>query len=128
MFKDNESVNFLQDPDVTNKLSNCKALSDVNPSDYDVLFYVGGKILRSPLDVMFVNGVVGVGYRARTSHRSLEGSQKCGDHYSGKVTLLYKCSPIVPGILIIERAILTVLEERLIGRCCMSWTRVSTSH
>jgi len=41
-FKDDESVRFLQDPDVTNKLSNCKALSDVNPKDYDAVFYVGG--------------------------------------------------------------------------------------
>lgn len=43
-FKDNESVKFLQDPDVTNKLSNCKALSDVNPREYDAIFYVGGTI------------------------------------------------------------------------------------
>jgi len=42
MFKDDESVNFLQDPDVKNKLSNCKKLSDVNASDYDAIFYVGG--------------------------------------------------------------------------------------
>jgi len=41
-FKDDESVKFLQDPDVTNKLSNCKTLSDVNPNDYDAVFYVGG--------------------------------------------------------------------------------------
>ena len=43
MFKDDESVKFLQDPDVTNKFSNCKALSDVNPSEYDAVFYPGGK-------------------------------------------------------------------------------------
>jgi len=42
MFKDDESVKFLQDPDVTNKFSNCEALSDVNPSEYDVVFYPGG--------------------------------------------------------------------------------------
>ena len=42
-FKDDESVRFLQDPDVTNKLSNCKTLSDVNSSDYQAVFYVGGK-------------------------------------------------------------------------------------
>jgi len=41
-FKDNESVKFLQDPDVKNKLSNCKTLSDVDPSNYDAIFYVGG--------------------------------------------------------------------------------------
>lgn len=43
-YKDDESVKFLQDPDVTNKLSNCKALSDVNPSEYDAIFYVGGEV------------------------------------------------------------------------------------
>jgi len=93
MFKDDESVNFLQDPDATNKLSNCKTLTDVNPSDYDVVFYVGGNILRSPPNVTFVNGVVGVGYRAWTSHRSLEGSQKCGNRYSGKVTFTVQVLP-----------------------------------
>jgi len=41
-FKDDESVKFLQDPDVTNKLSNCKTLEDVNPSEYEAIFYVGG--------------------------------------------------------------------------------------
>ncbi|KAF9648705.1 class I glutamine amidotransferase-like protein [Thelephora ganbajun] len=41
-FKDDESVKFLQDPDVTNKFSKCKTLSDVNPSEYDAVFYVGG--------------------------------------------------------------------------------------
>ena len=44
MFKDDESVKFLQDPDVTNKFSNCKTLSDVNPSEYDAVFYPGGKV------------------------------------------------------------------------------------
>ena len=43
-FKDDESVKFLQDPDVTNKFSNCKALSDVNPGEYDAVFYVGGRV------------------------------------------------------------------------------------
>ncbi|KAF9787426.1 class I glutamine amidotransferase-like protein [Thelephora terrestris] len=41
-FRDDESVKFLQDPDVSNKFSNCEALSDVNPKDYDAVFYVGG--------------------------------------------------------------------------------------
>jgi len=41
-FKDDESVKFLQDPDATNLLSNCKTLSDVKPSEYDAIFYVGG--------------------------------------------------------------------------------------
>jgi len=47
-FKDDESVRFLQDPDVTDKLSNCKSLSDVIPSEYQAVFYVGGKVFDSP--------------------------------------------------------------------------------
>lgn len=43
-FKDDESVKFLQDPDATDLLSNCKALSDVKPSEYDAIFYVGGRV------------------------------------------------------------------------------------
>ena len=45
-FKDDESVRFLQDPDVTSKLSNCKPLSVVVSSDYQAVFYVGGKLFR----------------------------------------------------------------------------------
>jgi len=41
---------------------------------------------------------------------------------------LHECFLIVPGVLTIELAILTVLEGRLIGRCCMSWACVSTFH
>jgi putative intracellular protease/amidase len=61
MFKDDESVKFLQDPDVTNKLSNCKTLSDVNPSEYDAVFYVGGKVSSSRSAVACTNGDVGAG-------------------------------------------------------------------
>lgn len=50
-FKDDESVKFLQDPDATNLFSNCKALSDVKPSDYDAIFYVGGRVTISRLGV-----------------------------------------------------------------------------
>ena len=42
-FTDDESVKFLQDPNVTDKRSNCKALSDVDPGEYIAIFYVGGK-------------------------------------------------------------------------------------
>ena len=42
-FTDDESVKFLEDPDVTSKRSNCKALSDVDPGEYVAIFYVGGK-------------------------------------------------------------------------------------
>ena len=43
-FKDDESVKYLQDPDVAKKLADCKTLSDVNPSDYDAIFYPGGTV------------------------------------------------------------------------------------
>ncbi|GAB1519261.1 hypothetical protein RhiTH_002327 [Rhizoctonia solani] len=42
MFKDDESVKFLQDPEVKQKFASAKKLSDVNPADYDAIFYVGG--------------------------------------------------------------------------------------
>ena len=42
MFTDDESVKFLQDPEVKQKLENAKKLSDVDPKDYDAIFYVGG--------------------------------------------------------------------------------------
>ncbi|KAH8834764.1 class I glutamine amidotransferase-like protein [Flagelloscypha sp. PMI_526] len=43
MFKDDdESVKFLQDPIVKEKLENTKTLSEVKSSDYDAIFYVGG--------------------------------------------------------------------------------------
>ncbi|CAE6429783.1 unnamed protein product [Rhizoctonia solani] len=42
MFKDDESVKFLQDPEAKQKFADAKKLSDVNPSDYDAIFYVGG--------------------------------------------------------------------------------------
>jgi len=44
MFKDDESVKFLQDPGVAKQFSSCKTLSDVNPSEYDAVFYPGGKV------------------------------------------------------------------------------------
>lgn len=42
MFTDNQSVQFLQDAEVTQKLANAKKLSDVNASEYDAIFYPGG--------------------------------------------------------------------------------------
>ncbi|KAH8834790.1 class I glutamine amidotransferase-like protein [Flagelloscypha sp. PMI_526] len=41
-FKDDESVKFLQDPIVKEKLANAKVLSEVKASDYNAIFYVGG--------------------------------------------------------------------------------------
>ncbi|THG97419.1 hypothetical protein EW145_g7618 [Phellinidium pouzarii] len=42
MFKDDESVKFLNDNLVKAKLQNAKVLKSVNASDYDAVFYVGG--------------------------------------------------------------------------------------
>ena len=44
MFKDEESVQFLKDPVVTKKFSDSKTLSDVNPKEYDTVFYPGGEV------------------------------------------------------------------------------------
>ncbi|KAF9787459.1 class I glutamine amidotransferase-like protein [Thelephora terrestris] len=41
-YKDDESVKFLQDQDVVDKLEKCKKISEVNSSEYDAIFYVGG--------------------------------------------------------------------------------------
>ncbi|KAH9482967.1 Glyoxalase 3 [Psilocybe cubensis] len=41
-FKDEDSVKFLNDPTVKEKLANAKKLSDVQFKDYDAIFYVGG--------------------------------------------------------------------------------------
>ncbi|TEB30212.1 class I glutamine amidotransferase-like protein [Coprinellus micaceus] len=39
---DKESVQFLKDETVSQKLANAKKLSEVNLKDYDAIFYVGG--------------------------------------------------------------------------------------
>ncbi|TEB36550.1 ThiJ/PfpI [Coprinellus micaceus] len=39
---DKESVSFLEDETVKQKLANAKKLSEVNVKDYDAIFYVGG--------------------------------------------------------------------------------------
>ncbi|EJD01245.1 class I glutamine amidotransferase-like protein [Fomitiporia mediterranea MF3/22] len=41
-FTDDESVKFLRDDVVKQKFANAKKLTDVNPSQYDAIFYVGG--------------------------------------------------------------------------------------
>jgi len=41
-FKDDQSVNFLNDETVQRKLANAKKLSDVSAADYDAVFIVGG--------------------------------------------------------------------------------------
>jgi putative intracellular protease/amidase len=42
MFKDEESVKFLSDPEVQANLVSAKTLSEVQAADYDAVFYVGG--------------------------------------------------------------------------------------
>ena len=42
MYKDDQSVAFLSDETVKQKLAAAKKLSDVNASEYDAIFYVGG--------------------------------------------------------------------------------------
>ncbi|CAE6480553.1 unnamed protein product [Rhizoctonia solani] len=39
---DEESVKFLQDPEVTEKLATAKKLADVDPKQYDAVLYIGG--------------------------------------------------------------------------------------
>lgn len=42
MFTDDESVKFLNDPEVKEKLAKAKKLSEVNEAEYAAIFYVGG--------------------------------------------------------------------------------------
>jgi putative intracellular protease/amidase len=42
MFTDDECVKFLQDPEVKQKFASAKKISDVDPKEYDAVFYVGG--------------------------------------------------------------------------------------
>ncbi|CCO35498.1 putative chaperone protein HSP31 OS=Saccharomyces cerevisiae (strain ATCC 204508 / S288c) GN=HSP31 PE=1 SV=1 [Rhizoctonia solani AG-1 IB] len=39
---DAESVKFLEDPEVKDKLADAKKLVDIDPKDYDAVFYIGG--------------------------------------------------------------------------------------
>ncbi|KAG8710965.1 hypothetical protein FRC08_016496 [Ceratobasidium sp. 394] len=41
-FTDDESVKFLQDPEVKQKFATAKKLSEVDSDEYDAIFYVGG--------------------------------------------------------------------------------------
>jgi putative intracellular protease/amidase len=41
-FTDDESVKFLQDPEVKQKFATAKKISEVDPKEYDAVFYVGG--------------------------------------------------------------------------------------
>lgn len=60
MFKDDESVKFLQDETVKSKLASAKKLSDVNVKDYDAVFYVGGHgpvldLATDPVNIALAN-------------------------------------------------------------------------
>jgi hypothetical protein len=53
-YKDEESLEFLRE-EIPNRLFNCKKLTDVNPNDYDVVFYVGGRNSISDLANACIN-------------------------------------------------------------------------
>ena len=42
LFKDDEGQRFLKDETVAKKFASCKKLSEVDASQYDAIFYVGG--------------------------------------------------------------------------------------
>ncbi|KAF7968622.1 hypothetical protein HWV62_29783, partial [Athelia sp. TMB] len=42
LFTDDESVKFLKDETIIQKLAHAKKLSDINAADYAAIFYVGG--------------------------------------------------------------------------------------
>lgn len=53
---------FLQDPVVQNKLSTAKKLSEINPDDYDAIFYVGGHgpvldLASDPVNILLASAV-----------------------------------------------------------------------
>lgn len=62
MFKDDESVKFLNDPTVQQKFASAKKLSDVSAKDYDAVFYVGGHgpvidLASDPVNIKFASEV-----------------------------------------------------------------------
>jgi len=42
MFKDEESVEFLRNPEVISKLNAARKLTEVNVDHYQAIFYIGG--------------------------------------------------------------------------------------
>ena len=66
MFKDDESQNFLKDDVVKAKFENCKKLTDVNASDFDAIFYVGGHgpvidLAVDPVNIKLAEGFLNSG-------------------------------------------------------------------
>ena len=115
-FKDHESVKFLQDPDVTAKLSNCKTLSDVDPSEYRAVFYVGGRVSILRSDVGDCQPTAPIFSRVRSAHRSSEGSKKCGARFSGEATPTVRIRPSHFGSTDNRVFIFAVLEGRRVSR------------
>jgi putative intracellular protease/amidase len=61
-FTDDESVKFLKDSTVKDKLANAKKLSDVRVNDYDAIFYIGGHgpvidLAVDPVNIKFASEV-----------------------------------------------------------------------
>lgn len=78
MFKDDESVKFLRDETVVKKLATAKKLSEVDPSQYDAVFYVGGHgpvldLATDPVNIKVANEVSSV-FRAHVARRSRDPS------------------------------------------------------
>jgi putative intracellular protease/amidase len=62
LFKDEDSVKFLQDSTVKSKFSSAKKLSDVKVADYDAVFYIGGHgpvidLATDPVNIKLANSV-----------------------------------------------------------------------
>ena len=126
--RDDESPLFLRDPDVTNKLSNCIPLSAVVSSDYQAVFYIGGKVFDFPDLVCHSDCQLRTLTLCRVwaSCRSGEGPYKCSTCFRGEVTFATLTHPaVVSGILTIECPALAVLGGRRVGRWRLPWARVS---
>ena len=102
---------------MTNKLSNCKTLTDVKASDYDAIFYVGGEIPRSR------SGMSIRQWRCWIGHGPVIDLAK--DPKNAELVETVGLLSLAGASWNNERAILVVLEEWLIGRCCLPRTRVS---
>ena len=84
--KDDETDQFFQDPDVADKLSNCKALSDVVPSEYRAVFYVGGKVPSLRPGESGCRSTMLTLYRTWAGRRSGERSYKRRVGFDGEIT------------------------------------------
>lgn len=93
---------FLEDPDVNKKLSNCMALSVVNPSEYDAIFYVGGEAkiyhpgvsIRCPCTPLTL-------CRVRSGRRPRKRHQEWGPRFGGEPT--FPTQVLLSAILMAKR-------------------------